>query len=151
MSIDSTELFTSVASISLSLAEFSDLESCKLIKMGFNLDTIEKEDSPHPKDHVFVSNINDSEMPTLTFRTQVIPLPVRFCEKELGTVSRATWVRKTSKSTCQCTPWQTAQSGISTHQKKCPHYTRLYTVISSHISYNSSLWQIAVYSNPLNM
>ena len=73
-SVDSTELSASAASVSPSLMEFSDLESRELIKMGFDFDAVEEEDSPYPEVRASVSNVDDPEMPALTFRMWVIGL-----------------------------------------------------------------------------
>ena len=73
-SVDSTELSASTASVSPSLMEFSDLESRESIKMGFDFDAVEEEDSPYPEVRASVSNVDDPEMPALTFRMWVIGL-----------------------------------------------------------------------------
>ena len=73
-SIDSIELSVSAASICTSLMELSGPESCKLIKMRFNFDAIEVENSLYSKVCASISNINDPEMPALAFRMWVIGL-----------------------------------------------------------------------------
>ncbi|OCB90278.1 OPT oligopeptide transporter [Sanghuangporus baumii] len=73
-SVDSTELAASAASVSPSMMEFSDIESRESIKMGFDFDAVEEEDSPYPEVRASVSNVDDPEMPALTFRMWVIGL-----------------------------------------------------------------------------
>ena len=58
-----------MASIFLSLVEFLNLKSYKLIKIGLDFDAVKEEDSLYPKDRIFVSNIDNPEMLTLIFRT----------------------------------------------------------------------------------
>ena len=77
MSVDSTELSARLASVSPSLMGFPDLESRESIKTGSDFDAVEEEDSPCPKDRVSVSNVDDPEMPALTFRMWVIGLVLR--------------------------------------------------------------------------
>ena len=72
--VDSTRLSASVAGVSPSMVEFSDLESHESIKMGFDFDAVEEEDSPYPEVRASVSNVDDPEMPALTFRMWVIGL-----------------------------------------------------------------------------
>ena len=67
-SVDSTELSTSTASISPILTEFPDLESHESVRMGFNFNAVEDEDSPYLEACTSVLNVNDPEMPALSFR-----------------------------------------------------------------------------------
>ena len=75
-SIDSTELSASAASVSPSLVEFPDLDSRESTKMGFDFDAVEEEeeDSSYPESRASVSNVDDPEMPALTFRMWDIEL-----------------------------------------------------------------------------
>ena len=73
MSVDSTELSARPTSVSPSWMGFPDLESCESIKTGSEFDVVE-EDSPCPKDRASVFNVDDPEMPALTFRMWVIGL-----------------------------------------------------------------------------
>ena len=63
-----------MASIFLSLVEFLNLKSYKLIKIGFDFDAVKEEDSLYPKDCIFISNVDNPEMLTLIFRTWIIRL-----------------------------------------------------------------------------
>ena len=43
-------------------------------RMGFDLDAVDEEDSPYPEVRASVSNVDDPEMPALTFRMWAIGL-----------------------------------------------------------------------------
>ena len=73
-SVNSTKLSASVASVSPILTEPWDLESCESVRMRFNPDAVEVEDSPYLEVRASAWNIDDPEMPALSFRMCVIGL-----------------------------------------------------------------------------
>ena len=54
--------------------EFPDLESRESVRMGFDFDAVEDEDLPYLEVCASVSNVDDPEMPALTFRMWIIGL-----------------------------------------------------------------------------
>ncbi|KAE9400695.1 OPT superfamily oligopeptide transporter [Gymnopus androsaceus JB14] len=57
-----------------SIAETASTSLAPSIKMDFDFDAIEEEDSPFPEVRASVSNIDDPEMPAMTFRMWVVGL-----------------------------------------------------------------------------
>lgn len=57
-----------------SISESASTSLAPSIKMDFDFDAIEEEDSPYPEVRASVSNIDDPEMPAMTFRMWVVGL-----------------------------------------------------------------------------
>ena len=64
--------------------ELSDPESRESIKMGFDFDAVEEEDSPYPEVRASVTNVDDPEMPALALRMWVIGLVLCMIGSGLG-------------------------------------------------------------------
>ena len=60
--------------MSLSVRGINYLSSSSRGRMSFDFDAMDDEDSPYPEVRASVSNVDDPEMPALTFRMWVIGL-----------------------------------------------------------------------------